>query len=130
MKQVLHCDTSFKRYAAVSGEMEGKMIFLKPRKKYIVMLPEEMLTSGYIGKINGIHYEETGVFNIFDEATANAVENSLLGEITEDTAKTAETGKLIGIRTGEELKFTCDDEEYEIKPYNLVQNVFSRNTGI
>jgi len=105
------------------------MNFLKPRKKYLVMLPEDMLTNGYIGDITGIHYEETGVFNVFDDVTAKTIDGKKLGIIT-DNAAADDSGILVGIRNRDGIKFTFDGEVYEIKPYNLIQNVFSRNTGI
>ena len=102
--------------------------FLKPRKKYLVMLPEDTLTNNYTGPIYGKHYKDTGVFNVFDSAACDALSPDYIGEITADAS--ASDDKLVGIRNGDGITFTFCGQVYEIKTYNLLQNVFSRNTGI
>ena len=106
------------------------MKFLKKRKFNQIMLPEEMLNNGYTGEVYGIHHEETGVFNVFDDAIAKVISGKLLGIITDDESAADDKSRLIGVRKDDNIDFTFDGEKYDIKPYNLIQNVFSRNTGI
>jgi len=106
------------------------MISLKSQKKNLVMLPENLLSNNYIGVIYGKYYEETGVFNIFDDSACKELPADNLGEITDCEPTELSNDRLIGIRKGNTIDFSFGTQKLEIKTYNLVQNVFSRNTGI
>ncbi|MDR0918289.1 MAG: ThiF family adenylyltransferase [Oscillospiraceae bacterium] len=106
------------------------MISLKQKKKNIVMLPESILKSDFTGKIFGQYIETTGVFNIYDEATQKVLGGDVVGEIISANNVQSETNVLIGVREGGNIVFTFNNQPFEIKTYNLIQNVFSRNTGI
>ena len=106
------------------------MISLKTRKKNIVMLPESMLTDGYVGELYGKYHEQTGVFNVFDFAAREALECDLLGEVVSADTETTQSDKLVGKRTETGIDFAFEGQKFDVKTYNLIQNVFSRNTGI
>jgi len=107
------------------------VISLKARKKNLVMLPESMLDNNYVGRIYGTHHEKTGVFNIFDSVTFKALGGDFIGEIfLEFSEENQNRQELIGVRTENGISFSYNGQKYEIKTYNLIQNVFSRNTGI
>ena len=106
------------------------MISLKARKKNIVMLPEDMLSNNFIGEIYGKHYDETGVFNVFDATTCKVLAAEHIGEIIYADSVSSDDGKLIGKRKDNTIEFAYCGQKFDIKTYNLVQNVFSRNTGI
>jgi len=106
------------------------MISLKARKKNIVMLPEVMLSNGCVGQIYGIHHENTGVFNVYDPAARDSLPCELLGEIVLEGTEPAQDDMLLGRRSDDSIVFSFRNEKYSIKAYNLIQNVFSRNTGI
>ncbi|MCL2815919.1 MAG: ThiF family adenylyltransferase [Oscillospiraceae bacterium] len=110
------------------------MISLKIQKKNIVMMPEDMLASGFTGAVYGTYYEETGVFNIFDDATREALPAEYLGEIIsgDQDQESNSDEKLVGKRNNDNdtIEFVFKGRKFEIKTYNLIQNVFSRNTGI
>ena len=106
------------------------MIHLKNRKKNIVMLPECLLTNNFTGAIFGKYYEETGVFNIFDSTAHEILKGEYIGEILTNETLTDFENKLVGIRNNDTIDFVYNGQKFDIKVYNLIQNVFSRNTGI
>ncbi len=106
----------------------------KPRKKNKVLVPNEMYEAKSIGKIFGKYHEHSGVFNIF---TTDMIRSGLACEelgaiVSKNDTDSEKCGKdsLVGIWNGECLSFEYRGEEYEIEQYSLVQNIFSRNTGI
>lgn len=99
------------------------------RKKNIVMLPEEILQKHYTGKILGQFHESSGVFNVYtEEMVCAGLPYIELGNISDE--KNDYNGGLFGLWNGDKLVFTYENEEYGIEKYTLVQNIFSRNTGI
>ena len=109
------------------------VIKLKERKKNLVMIPELLVTSHYIGEIFGNYSDTSGIFNIFSKEMLEAFEDTpKLGQIAEDGAHIyeSEVDFLLGKWVGDKLEFSFRGEKYKIEKYNLVQNIFSRNTGI
>ena len=110
---------------------------LTSKKKNIVLLPEQIMSSGYCGEIHGKHVASSGIFNVRSTSGDNPV-GELVGVIsTGDDAEAAfakygdRKDFLFGKRvSAEAVSFTCNGEEYAVKCYNLFQNIFSRNTGI
>jgi len=106
------------------------MISLKVRKKNLVMLPEDMLANDFAGSIYGKYHEKTGVFNVFTAAAHDALNGDYIGEIGREIPAEDCQDKLIGVRSGSTIEFSFNGQSFEVKTYNLIQNVFSRNTGI
>ncbi|MCL5611598.1 MAG: ThiF family adenylyltransferase [Chloroflexi bacterium] len=107
---------------------------LKPDLK--VLLPPSLDESNYIGDLFGYYHPASGVFNIlaWDEETRKSFSGSrldLIGRIVA-SGNQAESGTdlLLGYRTGEGLQFQVGGSLCKKEFYNLLQNVFSRNTGI
>lgn len=101
----------------------------KLRKKNKVLLPEELFEKHYTGKICGQFHEPSGVFNIYtDEMIAAGLPCTELGEISD--YKNDNNGELFGLWVNGTLTFTYKDEKFDAEKYSLVQNIFSRNTGI
>lgn len=101
----------------------------KLRKKNKVLLPEELFEKHYTGKICGQFHESSGVFNIYtDEMIAAGLPYTELGEISD--YEDEKNGELFGLWVDGTLTFTYKDEEFDVEKYSLVQNIFSRNTGI
>jgi hypothetical protein len=107
------------------------------KKKNIVFLPETVIQTHYVGKVFGNHFENTGVFNIrktSPDMEGNEDDAGLIGVICEDNENGGEyqksEGFLIGKWVNGNLEFFCNDVKYNYQTYNLIQNVFSRNTGI
>lgn len=97
------------------------------RKVNKVLIPEKMVQDHYVGKIYGTYVESTGIFNIYDtKMLENFNDIKELGEISENEVI---SDKLIGIWKND-LTFTYKDTQYSIEQYSLIQNIFSRNTGI
>lgn len=101
----------------------------KLRKKNKVLLPEELFEKHYSGKICGQFHESSGVFNIYtDEMIAAGLSYIELGEISDNEVDN--NGELFGLWVEGTLTFTYKDEKFDVEKYSLVQNIFSRNTGI
>jgi len=109
--------------------------FKNIKKKNIILIPEEILLSGFCGELYGKYIETSGIFNV---RSSSKEDGELIGIIcNEDTAENAlikykkNTNFIIGKRTSkEEVAFSFNNEIFSIKCYNLIQNIFSRNTGI
>ena len=93
-----------------------------------VLIPETFVSKRYVGKIYGRFIEDTGVFNIFDEKMiSSGIKCSELGEISE-THKNDD--KLLGVWDNDNLSFKYKGELFRVEKYGVIQNVFSRNSGI
>ncbi len=101
----------------------------KPRKKNKVLLPEEMFEEHYTGKIYGQFHEQSGVFNVYtNEMVVAGLPYIELGIVSDD--ENDNDGRLFGLWEKGILIFKYKNEKYEVENYSLVQNIFSRNTGI
>ncbi|MCL2211179.1 MAG: ThiF family adenylyltransferase [Treponema sp.] len=105
------------------------------KKKNTVLLPEDLMLSGFCGELYGRYIDSTGIFNV---RSSSKEDGELIGVICSENEaqETLEKYKdcknfILGKRTsGEEVTFTCNNENFQVKCYNLIQNIFSRNTGI
>lgn len=106
------------------------MISFANKGKQLILLPEDILNSHYIGKLYGKHFKESNVFNIFsDDMVVAYGDVECIGEIFSDSPQ--ECGDaLVGYWEQDTLVFMHKGEKYSVECYNLVQNIFSRNTGI
>ena len=117
------------------------------RKKKWVMFPEVLLQQRYVGVLWGRFFSEPGVFNVVTPEVAAEVEGfSIIGEIVaplkagqevitaaphnEQEGVQAAEPMIQGWWSGDQLVVSHAGEEWELHPYDLVQRVFSRNTGI
>ncbi len=99
------------------------------KKKNLVLLPNEYYENHFIGKIYGQFHEESSVFNIYTNEMINAGNScEELGVISNN--KNDDDGKLFGYWSEGTLSFSYKKKNYEIEKYSLIQNIFSRNTGI
>ena len=100
---------------------------VKPKR--LVLIPSEMSSAHYIGTIFGKHCKKSQVFNIYiSEICDNQYEK--LCQIYDIKQNNPELNTLCGWWENEELKFSYNGEVYDCKYYDLIQNIFSRNTGI
>lgn len=102
------------------------------KKRPVVLIPESLWDSGYCGNIYGNHFEESGRFNIVDENVRKNGAYSLVGLIqpSDDALDPQNDGLLHGTRTDDGIEFRFGGAQCEVERYDLVQNLFSRNTGI
>lgn len=105
---------------------------LKSRKRSIIYLPQELIESRYTGPLFGVFHESSCVYNITPpELQDVSADIKKIGEIFAKYVEDASNQQsLSAYWVDDELAFVNNEIEYEIKPYCLVQNVFSRNTGI
>jgi len=107
------------------------MISFDNKKRNIVLIPEDKRNDRYVGKLFGRHVEDTGVFNVFSDTMLSAgLLADELGEIYDDGEFTGNEYALSGHWQGEELLLFFNGKRLAVKEYSIVQNIFSRNTGI
>ena len=98
--------------------------------KETVFVPDEYKTTHYTGKVYGKYFDESKVFNVFNDSMRDLYEDTeCIGEIRNDRPSDNEPG-LLGFWDNGDLKFINEGKEYKCEYYSLTQNIFSRNTGI
>lgn len=98
-----------------------------------VLIPEQFVKEHYIGKIYGRYFPDSNVFNIFSTEMIDAYSSTeCIGEIKEGDGKEGliDQSLLLGLWKEDQLDFEFKNKKYKVECYNLVQNIFSRNTGI
>ena len=106
------------------------MFLIANNGKKLVFLPENYVKTRYIGKLFGKHFEQSAVFNVFSAEMLDTYKDAdCIGEVVSCKPEVDEN-HLIGYWDQDALRFTYKGEIYNIECYNLVQNIFSRNTGI
>jgi len=99
-----------------------------------VFIPADLVSSDYVGDLFGFYHSDSDIYNVvaWGEQPENHVPRQLLrrlGSIVSDPAPN-ESNELVGRRVSGRLAFDVNGKKYEVEPYNIVQNIFSRNTGI
>ncbi len=105
----------------------------KLKKKNKVLIPVEMYEMKYTGEVFGKYHEHSGVFNVFtQDMICNGLEHECLGIIKskESSVDIDDKQGLVGNWDSGELVIEYQGEIYEVEQYSLIQNIFSRNTGI
>ena len=101
-----------------------------------VFIPAELENSEYIGDLYGFQFDSTNIVNVlawdeFSQQRFASLPIEKVGVIlaagNDDIPDAPD--QLVGIR-GDELAFSCGDVIYQKENYSLIQNIFSRNTGI
>ncbi|WP_080797849.1 ThiF family adenylyltransferase [Arabiibacter massiliensis] len=94
-----------------------------------VLVPSDMIEGRYTGEAIGMFHPSSGILNVYSKAMA--IEGNCRGLIARDEVELDENGyDFFGFwRQGELVMFHGDDK-LEIQAYDLVQNVFSRNSGL
>ena len=100
------------------------------KKKNLVMLPDELFYRHYTGVLTGKYFSESNVFNVFSDTYINNYDLETLGIIFPERPKVFDQKLLIGWWEKDKLSFTYQNEIFEYKIHSLLQNIFSRNTGI
>ncbi|MGE3276470.1 MAG: ThiF family adenylyltransferase [Vicinamibacterales bacterium] len=100
-----------------------------------VLFPLEAASRRATGTLWGYRHHETGVFNVTwcgqsppTDSPSKAV--TLLGVLHETAQGSDDDGLLSGFYVEDQLTFRCNGRDCEVHFYSLVQDVFSRNTGI
>lgn len=106
------------------------MISFSNKGKQLVFFPEHLKDTHYVGKIFGNFFKESKVFNVFSNEMIGAYKDAAcIGEIFQEKPQD-EKEFLVGYWENGFLKFVYKQSPYNMECYNLVQNIFSRNTGI
>jgi len=105
-------------------------MFENKKKKNLVLVPSEMADKKYIGKVYGKYHRESGVYNIFSDEIKDKIAHDEIGEIYQSKELINDSDKLSGYWEADSLFFQLNDTCYDIKYYDMFQNIFSRNTGI
>jgi len=103
----------------------------------VVHFPIELEHHDFFGSLYGYFHPDSNQYNIVSyaapgEPQRNHQTTAIIGEIVspgqEDTSENA--SPLVGIRTQAGLIFRARNTVCAKEPYELLQNIFSRNTGI
>ena len=101
-----------------------------------VFIPAELENSEYLGDLYGFQFDSTNIINVlaWDNLTRQRFASLPIEKVGVILAAGNDDipdapGQLVGIR-GDELVFSCGDIVYQKENYSLIQNIFSRNTGI
>jgi molybdopterin/thiamine biosynthesis adenylyltransferase len=98
------------------------------RKHFKVLLPSWIADSAYHGPLYGNDVEQTGIVNVIGTESGSW---PLVGVLQPHHADAAtQPSLLVGVRSQEGITFSRGDTQYAVERYSLVQNIFSRNTGI
>ena len=111
------------------------------QRKNEVFLPQAMLDEHYVGKLYGRHFGASGVFNVFSREImqTHSFDSVLIGQILQEKPDITcpeweqdwiEQNLLVGYWDEDAFVFHYKGEPFSVRPYDLVQNIFSRNTGI
>lgn len=103
------------------------------RNNHRALVPEDLVVSHYVGEAWGIYHESSGILNILPaQAEAGFYEGAGRGIFAEHDSVGRDEGDFLfrAEWVGENLVVRVDDDVLDVKPYDLVQSVFSRNSGI
>lgn len=106
------------------------MNFIGVKAKKIVYIPETIILNKYVGELRGKFASKSKVFNVFASEKNEYLSTIKLGEILSEKPVEIVSDKLIGWWEKDALHFLYEGEDYNCEVYNIVQNIFSRNTGI
>ena len=106
------------------------MNFIGVKAKKIVYIPETIIQNKYVGELWGKFASKSKVFNVFSSEKNKCLSTIKLGEILSEKPVEIVSDKLIGWWEEGVLHFLYEGENYNFEVYNIVQNIFSRNTGI
>ncbi|MCR8912905.1 ThiF family adenylyltransferase [Barnesiella sp. ET7] len=109
------------------------MITLGKRKiKPTVYFPLELEKDKYVGKIYGLHIENSNHYNIVTTKSDSNYSNLIeLGEIVENKPTNNPNKGLIGYFENDCIQFIdCEGAVCKKEPYSLKLDIFSRNVGI
>lgn len=105
---------------------------MQRNRRIIVLFPQEMIDTHYVGSLFGTFNEKSGVYNVFDESMVKVLDSALIGSIS-SAAPTTNGADILLCAYWDNDKICFNDNadvDYEVRPYSLVQNLFSRNSGI
>ena len=106
------------------------MISFENKGRRLVLLDEKLVANHYTGKLYGKYYTESNVFNVFSSDMLEVFKNvECIGEIGVNKPKEITTS-LFGWWDDDKLNFLYKGEKFNIECYNLLQNIYSRNSGI
>lgn len=102
-------------------------------RKPIVHIPAKLEEISYHGRLFGFYQKTSNEYNVIAWEGDEDVHYSrmdILGEIVADQKSTVQPDHLVGIRQAGELIFWQGSIPCQVKKYQLIQDVFSRNAGI
>lgn len=101
------------------------------KRKPTVHYPVELDHTQYVGPLYGYFHADSNDYNVVDGGLPDAGALPAIGRIVADHADEAPVGnELMGTRRNGELSFRQGDRLCKKEPYELLLNIFSRNSGI
>ena len=92
-----------------------------------VFLSAAQMREAHPGPVRGKYFKDTAIFNIFPPELSERGE--LLGQIFPEGSEPNAKG-FCGVAGQEKIQFYFDGKPIKAEPYELHQNIFSRNKGI
>ena len=98
----------------------------------VVLFPSDIESGQIMGCLYGYRHDETRTFHVVSCSNSTAPTGlALLGEILPGSVPTGwPSDKITGHYHGGKLRFTYQGSPCDLRRYSLVQDLFSRNTGI
>lgn len=104
------------------------------QRQPVVHIPARLQSLDYSGDLYGYYHPTSNEYNVVgwgeSPSIVGGIPTTAIGKIVGDTDVEIIGSGLIGLRTDGSLSFTVDGEICRVQPYDLIQNIFSRNTGI
>ena len=107
----------------------------RPRQP-VVHYPAELERGGDAGELIGYFHPESRQFNVVGwgdgAGSASLGRATVIGALVPTAEAETNRGEtfLVGVRTANEIEFTVGGVACRKEPYDLLQNIFSRNSGI
>lgn len=99
------------------------------RQRDLALVPGDIASGKYTGEVTGDYHSASGILNVYSNAMA--IEGSWRGVIVkEDAALVDARYDFCGYWDEGELTVEVGERRFDVRSYDLVQNIFSRNSGI
>lgn len=111
---------------------DGQQLTIRKRPLPVVHYPELFERNRYIGDLFGFFHPDSNEYNVIDHTRITELEGERqrLGFVTMDLPKGDIATELIGIWEGDQITFQHNGRICRKRPYNLLLDIFSRNSGI
>ncbi len=102
----------------------------KKKRPPVVHFPSAIESEKFIGKVYGYFHADSNEYNIISYGNLTDRKLPRVGEIATANDQDVRKNELYGIWEGEKLIFKQGDLICRKQPYELLTNIFSRNSGI
>jgi len=105
------------------------MITQKQRRP-VVHYPVQLVNERYVGDLYGFYHSDSNEYNIVLNFKESACESVCIGHIENQSYNSSNNCDLFGYWEGDNIVFKKGDTVCVNSPYDLLLNIYSRNSGI